>query len=193
MGGSGELMPAGWLYAPAVAEGEWYRLVTSMFLHFGIVHLAFNMYALYLFGPLLEQLYGHIDYLIIYFLCGIGGGVMTILFAPESGGRRRIGRDLRPFRRGVHGLPATAPAAGSAGARRPLAGRRPAARQPGLHLRHPGHQLDGAHWRPAGRRVDRPAAGADQRADHGRAVARARRPPGQEHHASAGAGGSLSC
>ena len=58
MGGYGELMPAGWLYAPAVAEGEWYRLVTSMFLHFGIVHLAFNMYALYLFGPLLEQLYG---------------------------------------------------------------------------------------------------------------------------------------
>ena len=42
------------------------------------------MYALYLFGPLLEQLYGHIEYLIIYFLCGIGGGVMTILFAPEA-------------------------------------------------------------------------------------------------------------
>ena len=42
------------------------------------------MYALYLFGPLLEQLYGHIEYLIIYFLCGIGGSVMTILFAPES-------------------------------------------------------------------------------------------------------------
>ena len=83
MGGTGQPMPAGWIYAPAVADGEWYRLVTSMFLHFGIV-LAFNMYALYLFGPLLEQLYGHIDYLIIYFLCGIGGGVMTILFAPES-------------------------------------------------------------------------------------------------------------
>src|SRR6188474_145060 len=65
MGGSGELMEAGYVYAPAVANGEWYRLVTSMFLHFGIIHLAFNMYALYLFGPLLEQLYGHLDYLII--------------------------------------------------------------------------------------------------------------------------------
>jgi membrane associated rhomboid family serine protease len=54
-----------------------------MFLHFGLLHIAFNMYALYLFGPLLEQLYGHIDYLIIYFLCGIGGSVMTILFVPE--------------------------------------------------------------------------------------------------------------
>ena len=84
MGGSGELMEAGYVYAPAVANGEWYRLVTSMFLHFGIIHLAFNMYALYLFGPLLEQLYGHLDYLIIYFLCGIGGSVLTILFAPDS-------------------------------------------------------------------------------------------------------------
>jgi membrane associated rhomboid family serine protease len=77
-------MPLGWVSAPEVANGEWYRLVTSMFLHFGILHLAFNMYALYLFGPLLEQLYGHIDYLVIYFLCGIGGSVMTILFAPDS-------------------------------------------------------------------------------------------------------------
>ena len=84
MGGSGQLMEAGWLYAPDVANGEWYRLVTSMFLHFGIVHIAFNMYALYLFGPLLEQLYGHIEYLVIYFLCGIGGSVLTLLFAPES-------------------------------------------------------------------------------------------------------------
>ena len=84
MGGSGELLAAGLVYGPAVADGEWYRLVTSMFLHLGLLHLAFNMYALYLFGPLLEQLYGHIDYLIIYFLCGIGGSVMTILFTPDS-------------------------------------------------------------------------------------------------------------
>jgi membrane associated rhomboid family serine protease len=84
MGGSGELLQAGFISRDTVADGEWYRLVTSMFLHLGIVHLAFNMYALYLFGPLLEQLYGHLDYLVIYFLCGIGGGVMTILFAPNS-------------------------------------------------------------------------------------------------------------
>jgi membrane associated rhomboid family serine protease len=81
--GYGTVMEAGWIYGPSVADGEWYRLVTSMFLHFGLLHIAFNMYALYLFGPLLEQLYGHIDYLIIYFLCGIGGSVMTILFVPE--------------------------------------------------------------------------------------------------------------
>lgn len=84
MGGSGELLEAGFISRDTVANGEWYRLVSSMFLHLGIVHLAFNMYALYLFGPLLEQLYGHLDYLIIYFLCGIGGGVLTILLAPDS-------------------------------------------------------------------------------------------------------------
>jgi len=83
MSGSGALVEAGAVYGPAVANGDWYRLVTSMFLHLGIIHLAFNMYALYLFGPLLEQLYGHIEYLVIYFLCGIGGSVMTILFAPN--------------------------------------------------------------------------------------------------------------
>ena len=127
MGGYGRLMEAGWIYGPSVADGEWYRLVTSMFLHFGLLHIAFNMYALYLFGPLLEQLYGHIDYLIIYFLCGIGGSVMTILFAPDVRGGRRIRRDLRPLRPGVHGLAAAAPAARSAGARHAVAGWRPAA------------------------------------------------------------------
>ena len=83
MGGYGKLMEAGWIYGPSVAAGEWYRLVSSMSCTSGIVHIAFNMYALYLFGPLLEQLYGHVDYLIIYFLCGIGGSVMTILFSPD--------------------------------------------------------------------------------------------------------------
>jgi membrane associated rhomboid family serine protease len=84
MDGSGELLNAGFVSQETVANGEWYRLVTSMFLHLGIIHLAFNMYALYLFGPLLEQLYGHLDYLIIYFLCGIGGSVMTILFTDSA-------------------------------------------------------------------------------------------------------------
>src|SRR5262245_29466668 len=84
MGGSGQLLEAGYVSADTVANGEWYRLVTSMFLHLGIVHIAFNMYALYLFGPVLEQLYGHLEYLVIYFLCGIGGSVLTILLAPDS-------------------------------------------------------------------------------------------------------------
>jgi membrane associated rhomboid family serine protease len=84
-GGYGTLMEAGWVSAPEVANGEWWRLFTSMFLHFGILHIAFNMYALYLFGPILEQLYGHLEYGLMYVLCGLGGSVLTILLAdPRS-------------------------------------------------------------------------------------------------------------
>jgi membrane associated rhomboid family serine protease len=83
-GNFGELMPLGWVSAPEVANGEWWRLVTSMFLHFGVLHIAFNMYALWLFGPILEQLYGRIEYAVIYLLCGLGGSVLTILAAPDS-------------------------------------------------------------------------------------------------------------
>ncbi len=83
-GNFGELMPLGWVSAPEVAAGEWWRLVTSTFLHFGLLHLAFNMYALYLFGPILEQLYGHVEYAALYLLCGLGGSVLTILLASES-------------------------------------------------------------------------------------------------------------
>ena len=46
------------LRPPAVAEGQWYRLVTSAFMHYGIAHLLFNMWALYIIGPPLETLLG---------------------------------------------------------------------------------------------------------------------------------------
>jgi membrane associated rhomboid family serine protease len=42
------------------------------------------MYALYLFGPILEQLYGRIEYAVLYVLCALGGSVLTILLAPQS-------------------------------------------------------------------------------------------------------------
>lgn len=85
LGGGGPLMEAGLVYAPLVAAGEWWRIFTSAFLHFGILHLALNMYGLYLFGPIIEQMYGHIEYLVAYLLCAVGGSVLTILAAPESG------------------------------------------------------------------------------------------------------------
>ncbi|MEP6680017.1 MAG: rhomboid family intramembrane serine protease [Chloroflexota bacterium] len=83
-GGGGPLVQAGAVYGPLVAQGEWYRLLTSAFLHLGLLHLAFNMYALYLFGPIVEQMYGHLEYLAIYLLCAAGGSVLTILAAPNQ-------------------------------------------------------------------------------------------------------------
>lgn len=80
----GPLVEAGAVYGPLVAEGEWYRLITAAFLHLGTLHLAFNMYALYLFGPIVEQLYGRIEYAVLYVLCALGGSVLTILLTPQS-------------------------------------------------------------------------------------------------------------
>ncbi|MGI8880735.1 MAG: rhomboid family intramembrane serine protease [Jatrophihabitans sp.] len=70
-----------------IAHGEWYRLVTSMFLHFGIVHLGLNMYVLYAIGPAVEVALGRIRYVALYFIAGLGGSVGSFLFAgPTSVG-----------------------------------------------------------------------------------------------------------
>lgn len=85
LGGGGPLVDAGLVFAPAVAAGEWWRIFTSAFLHLGLLHLALNMYGLYLFGPIIEQMYGHVEYLVAYMLCAAGGSVLTILAAPDQG------------------------------------------------------------------------------------------------------------
>jgi membrane associated rhomboid family serine protease len=84
LGGSGPLLEAGFVSGDAVAAGEWWRILTSAFLHVNLLHILFNMWALYLFGPLLEQLYGRIEYLAIYLLCAAGGSVLTILAQPQQ-------------------------------------------------------------------------------------------------------------
>ena len=83
-GGGGPIADAGLIYAPYVANGEWWRIITSAFIHFGFLHIGFNMYALYLFGPIIEQMYGHLEFAAIYLLCAVGGSVLTILLAPAS-------------------------------------------------------------------------------------------------------------
>ena len=65
-------------------EGEFYRLVTSMFLHAGFGHIFFNMYALYILGTQTEQMYGRLRYLSIYFLGGITGSLLSAAFGDPS-------------------------------------------------------------------------------------------------------------
>lgn len=60
-----------------------YRLVASMFLHGGAIHLLFNMYALYIIGPQLESFFGKWKYLTIYLGSGIIGGLMSMLFQSD--------------------------------------------------------------------------------------------------------------
>jgi membrane associated rhomboid family serine protease len=86
--GSGLNAPGGklfvrWLlFGPAVANGDWWRLITSMFLHAGLLHIAFNMLALWWLGSIVEQLLGHGRYLLLYFVSGLAGSAGALLAAP---------------------------------------------------------------------------------------------------------------
>ena len=59
---------------------ELYRLITSMFLHGSVIHIGFNLYALYILGPQLESFFGKFKFLIIYLLSGIIGGLTSMIF-----------------------------------------------------------------------------------------------------------------
>jgi membrane associated rhomboid family serine protease len=83
-GFGGPLVEQGLVSGPLVAEGQWWRILTSAFLHLGLLHIAMNMYVLYLYGPIAEHMYGHLEFLAIYLLCAIGGSVLTILLAPDQ-------------------------------------------------------------------------------------------------------------
>ncbi len=70
------------LIPPAVADGEWWRLFSSAFLHFGIFHIGFNMYALWALGPMLEAVMGKLRFLVLYLLAGVGGGLLSVAIGP---------------------------------------------------------------------------------------------------------------
>ncbi|MBU9766207.1 rhomboid family intramembrane serine protease [Mycobacterium sp. TNTM28] len=71
------------LWPPGIAaHDEYYRLVTSMFLHYGAMHLLFNMWALYVVGPPLEQWLGRLRFGALYALSGLGGAVLVYLLSP---------------------------------------------------------------------------------------------------------------
>lgn len=84
---SGSFMYAhGAMFPDAVlADGEWYRLVTCMFVHFGIRHVANNMLILFFLGDNLERALGHVKYVILYFLSGLGGSVCSLLYMARTG------------------------------------------------------------------------------------------------------------
>lgn len=62
--------------------GEWWRLLTCCFVHYGVLHLFLNMYALYSMGDFVEQVWGRTRYLVIYLLAGIGGSTGAMLINP---------------------------------------------------------------------------------------------------------------
>ena len=74
-------------FAPyTLGNHQYWRLLTSTFVHFGIIHIAFNMYVLYQIGPFIQIAFGRARYLIIYFLAGLGGSIVSVFIHPNSVG-----------------------------------------------------------------------------------------------------------
>lgn len=69
------------VFPPAVAHGQYWRLVTAMFVHFGLPHIAVNMWALWILGRYLERALGPARFTALYLLCGLGGNVAVYLFS----------------------------------------------------------------------------------------------------------------
>jgi len=75
----GKVASEGALQGAAVYDGDWYRLITAMFLHAGILHIAFNMLALYWLGTVVEQAIGTWRFLLVYFVSGLAGSAGALL------------------------------------------------------------------------------------------------------------------
>ncbi len=65
-------------FGPATQDGAWWRLVTAMFLHFGLLHLAMNMWALWDGGPLVERFYGPGRFALLYLASGVTGNLLSL-------------------------------------------------------------------------------------------------------------------
>jgi rhomboid protease GluP len=65
-----------------IGGGEWWRIFTSMFLHIGIIHIAFNMFVLWQIGPFVERLLGNIGFSIVYMVSGIAGAFVSLAWNP---------------------------------------------------------------------------------------------------------------
>jgi membrane associated rhomboid family serine protease len=82
--GGGTIISDGALYGPAVAGGDYWRLVTNGFLHAGFIHIAFNMYFLYALGTQLEPSVGKARFAVLYFTSLLCGSFGALLFSPNT-------------------------------------------------------------------------------------------------------------
>ncbi len=71
-------------YGPRVFAGQWWRLLTSVFLHIGIIHIALNMWCLWKLGELAESLYGHVTFAAVYLICGLAGSLASVAYHPGT-------------------------------------------------------------------------------------------------------------
>jgi membrane associated rhomboid family serine protease len=81
--GADKVEMQGGMVGAYVLSGQWWRIFTSVFLHADIMHIAFNMFALYQVGQFVEMIYGTPRMAIIYTLSAVGSGVAVLVFAPD--------------------------------------------------------------------------------------------------------------
>ena len=79
------MLKCGAAYTPWILDGQWYRLFTSMFLHFGVSHLLNNMVLLLFLGDMLEEAAGKWRYLLIYLGGGLAGNIVSLLMDYRTG------------------------------------------------------------------------------------------------------------
>jgi len=67
-----------------VSEGDWWRLITAPFLHYGLLHLGMNMLVLWFIGPPLEEYFGHWRYALVYLVSGLAGSAGALVWSPNA-------------------------------------------------------------------------------------------------------------
>ena len=82
---AGSLVQWGADFGPLTLGGQWWRIVASLFLHAGIIHLVFNMVVLAIIGPFMEKELGNVAYLTLYLLAGIAGSAASLAWHPFAG------------------------------------------------------------------------------------------------------------
>ncbi|MFZ1916174.1 MAG: rhomboid family intramembrane serine protease [Terriglobales bacterium] len=78
-----ELVRVGANFGPYTVSGQWWRLLTCLFVHAGLLHIAFNMWCLWDLGRLAESLYGHWTLAALYLICGLSASLGSILWNPS--------------------------------------------------------------------------------------------------------------
>jgi rhomboid protease GluP len=78
------LMAFGVKSNPEIVQGQWWRFVTPIFIHIGMLHLIFNSYALWIVGPQVEKLYGGARFVILYLLTGVAGVYGSYFYHPNT-------------------------------------------------------------------------------------------------------------
>lgn len=80
----GEVLKAwGANYGPATLDDQWWRVFTSMFVHVGVIHVAFNMWVLWDAGHLVERLVGNVGFLVLYVISGVCGSIASVFWNPH--------------------------------------------------------------------------------------------------------------